>query len=92
MFNHLTSYLLELHINDEHLKNLTLLEIEKLLHANQKSLKDYPPMLYPDDANSTPSLDNSLILSKLNYNNDETRSEFEHLFSSMTGYLPIHIL
>uniref|UniRef100_A0A0R0GF21 ATP-dependent DNA helicase n=1 Tax=Glycine max TaxID=3847 RepID=A0A0R0GF21_SOYBN len=74
----------ELHINDEHLKNLTLLEIEKLLHANQKSLKDYPPMLYPDDANSTPSLDNSLILSKLNYNNDETRSEFEHLFSSMT--------
>ncbi|KAG4953878.1 hypothetical protein JHK87_039472 [Glycine soja] len=39
----------------------------------------------PEDANSTPSLDNSLILSELNYNKDETRLEFEHLFTSMTA-------
>ncbi|KAG4949627.1 hypothetical protein JHK82_042850 [Glycine max] len=38
--------LTELDITDEHLKNLTLVEIEKLLHANQKSLKDYPPVPY----------------------------------------------
>uniref|UniRef100_A0A0R0LIE8 ATP-dependent DNA helicase n=1 Tax=Glycine max TaxID=3847 RepID=A0A0R0LIE8_SOYBN len=38
----------ELHIDDEQLKNLTLLEIEKLLHANQKSLRDYPTMPYPE--------------------------------------------
>jgi len=44
--------LLELHIDDEHLKNLTLLEIEKLLNANQKSLQDYPPMSYLEHANS----------------------------------------
>ena len=92
MFNDLTSHLIELHIDDEHIKNWILLEIEKLLHANKKSLKDYPPMPYPEDANSTCSLDNSLILSKLNYNNDEARPEFKHLFSSMTANLPIHIL
>ncbi|KAH1060734.1 hypothetical protein GYH30_004272 [Glycine max] len=39
----------ELDIDDEQLKNLTLLEIEKLLHPNQKSLKDYPTMPYPED-------------------------------------------
>jgi len=59
----LASHLLELDITDEHLKNLTLVEIEKLLHANQKSLKDYPPVPCPEHPNSTPSLDNSLILS-----------------------------
>ena len=92
MFNYLLYHLLELHIDDEKLKNLTLLEIEKLLHPNQKSLKDYPTMPYPEGANPAWCLENSLILSELNYNNDEARLEFENLFSSMTGNLPIHIL
>ena len=92
MFNYFLYHLLELHIDDEKLKNLTLLEIEKLQHANQKSLKDYPTMPYPEGANPAWCLENSLILSELNYNNDEARSEFENLFSSMTGNLPIHIL
>uniref|UniRef100_A0A0R0L851 ATP-dependent DNA helicase n=1 Tax=Glycine max TaxID=3847 RepID=A0A0R0L851_SOYBN len=76
--------LTELDIDDDQLKNLTLLEIEKLVHANQKSLKDYPTMPYPEGANPAWCLENSLILSELNYNNDEARSEFENLFSSMT--------
>ena len=67
------------------------MEIEELLHTNQRSLKDYPPMPYPEDTNLTSCLDNSLILSKLDYNNDETRSEFVHFFASMTGNIPIHI-
>ncbi|RZB42938.1 ATP-dependent DNA helicase PIF1 [Glycine soja] len=74
----------ELHIDDEQLKNLTLLEIEKLLHANQKSLRGYPTMPYPESANPASCLENSLILSELNYNNDEARSEFENHFLSMT--------
>ena len=92
MFNYLLYHLLELLIDDEQLKNLTLLEIEKLLHANQKSLRGYPTMPYPESANPASCLENSLILSELNYNNDEARSEFENLFLSMTGNLPIHIL
>uniref|UniRef100_A0A0R0JCK1 ATP-dependent DNA helicase n=1 Tax=Glycine max TaxID=3847 RepID=A0A0R0JCK1_SOYBN len=74
----------ELEIDDEQLKNLTSLEIEKLLHPNQKSLKDYPTMSYPQGANPASCLENSLILSELNYNNDKARSEFENIFSSMT--------
>ncbi|KAL5163060.1 hypothetical protein HKD37_07G020033 [Glycine soja] len=31
-------------INDDTLRNLTLIEIEQLLHINQRSLKDYPTM------------------------------------------------
>ncbi|KAG4997080.1 hypothetical protein JHK85_028519 [Glycine max] len=75
--------LLELHIDDNHLSNLALLEIEQLLHVNQKSLKDYPSIPYPEDVDCTSYLDNSLILAELNYNNDETISEFLQLFSSM---------
>ncbi|KAL2947211.1 hypothetical protein AAZX31_20G058500 [Glycine max] len=84
LFNYFLYHLLELHIDDEQLKNLTLLEIEKLLHANQKSLRDYPTMPYLEGANPASCLENSLILSELNYNNDEARSEFENLFLSMT--------
>ncbi|KAG5020247.1 hypothetical protein JHK87_016102 [Glycine soja] len=42
-------------------------------------------MSYPKDANWPSYLDNSLILSELNYNNDEVRSKFLHLFSHMTA-------
>ncbi|KAL5130922.1 Replication protein A DNA-binding subunit C [Glycine soja] len=85
LFNYLLYHLLELHIDDEQLKNLTLLEIEKLLHPNQKSLRDYPTMPYLEGGNHASCLENSLILSELNYNNDEARSEFENLFLSMTN-------
>ena len=68
-----------------------LLEIEQLLQTNQKSLRDYPSMSYPEDGNWATCLNNSLILSELNYNNDEVRSEFLHLFPQMTGNVPIHM-
>ncbi|KAH1188492.1 Replication protein A DNA-binding subunit B [Glycine max] len=73
-----------LQLDDRTLQNLVLLEIEQLLQANQRSLRDYPSMPYPEDANCPAYLDNSLILAELNYNNEELRSEFEHLFSHMT--------
>ncbi|XP_028201911.1 uncharacterized protein LOC114386104 [Glycine soja] len=73
-----------LQLDDRTLQNLVLLEIEQLLQANQRSLRDYPSMPYPEDANCPAYLDNSLILVELNYNNEELRSEFEHLFSHMT--------
>ncbi|KAG5016768.1 hypothetical protein JHK85_022904 [Glycine max] len=74
-----------LQLDDRTLQNLVLLEIEELLQANQRSLRDYPSMSYPEDANCPAYLDNSLILAELNYNNEELRSEFEHLFSHKTG-------
>uniref|UniRef100_A0A0R0IBC5 ATP-dependent DNA helicase n=1 Tax=Glycine max TaxID=3847 RepID=A0A0R0IBC5_SOYBN len=74
-----------LQLDDRTLQNLVLLEIEQLLQENQRSLRDYPSMSYPEDANFPAYLDNSLILAELNYNNEELRSEFEHLFSHMTA-------
>ncbi|KAL5124162.1 ATP-dependent DNA helicase PIF1 [Glycine soja] len=71
-------------LDDRTLQNPVLLEIEELLQANQRSLRDYPSMPYPEDANCPSYLDNSLILAELNYNNQELRSEFKHLFSHMT--------
>ena len=64
----------QLHIGDSNLMNLVLLEVEKLLQANQRSLKDYPSMPYPKNANLLTLADNGLILSELNFNNEELRS------------------
>ncbi|KAG5042885.1 hypothetical protein JHK87_006800 [Glycine soja] len=41
-------------------------------------------MPYPEGGNPASCLENSLILSELNYNNDQARSEFKNLFLSMT--------
>ncbi|KAL5161838.1 Replication protein A DNA-binding subunit E [Glycine soja] len=46
---------------------------KELLQANQRSLRDYPSMPYPEDANCPAYLDNNLILAELNYNNQELR-------------------
>ncbi|KAL3027928.1 hypothetical protein AAZX31_03G084400 [Glycine max] len=62
-----------LQLDDRTLQNLVLLEIEELLQANQRSLRDYPSMPYLEDANCPTYLDNSLILAELNYNNEELR-------------------
>ncbi|KAL5179993.1 Replication factor A protein 1 [Glycine soja] len=51
-------------INDDTLRNLTLIEIEQLLHINQRSLKDYPTMPYPQDINLTSYLQNNLMNKK----------------------------
>ena len=68
--------------------NLVLLEVEKLLPANQRSLKDYS-MPYPENANLLTHANNHLILSELNFNNEELRSEFLNLFSQMTSLFTV---
>ncbi|KAL2963053.1 hypothetical protein AAZX31_17G179600 [Glycine max] len=52
----------QLHIGDSNLMNLVLLEVEQLLQANQRSLKDYPSMPYLENANLLTHADNGLIL------------------------------
>ena len=66
---------------------MVLREIEQLLQANQRSLRDYPSMPYPENGNLATYLDNSLILAELDYNNEELRLEFLQFFSQMTGLL-----
>ena len=73
------------------MKNLTLLEIEQLLQVNQKTLRDYPSFPFPE-GDWPNQLGNGLILSELNYNTDELKSKFLHLFATLTGNLHNHIL
>ncbi|XP_019451814.1 PREDICTED: uncharacterized protein LOC109353911 [Lupinus angustifolius] len=70
-------------LTDEQLQNLTLLEIEKLLEGNRRSLKDYPSMPYPNGY-ITSQLGNKLIYEELNYDTDELKKNFNTLFNSLT--------
>ncbi|KAF1860256.1 hypothetical protein Lal_00037594 [Lupinus albus] len=70
-------------LSDEELKNLTLVEIEKLLQRNRRSLRDYPPMPYPKGY-ITRQLGNKLIYDELNYDTNELKDKFNLLFQSLT--------
>ncbi|KAF1894948.1 hypothetical protein Lal_00022442 [Lupinus albus] len=59
-------------LTDEQLQNLTLLEIEKLLELNRRSLKDYPSMPYPN-GHITSQLGNKLIYEELNHDTNELK-------------------
>ncbi|XP_058727499.1 uncharacterized protein LOC131598990 [Vicia villosa] len=74
----------ELDLTQEELQNLTLIEIEKLLQANRRTLKDFSPIPYPD-AYVLEQLGNRLIYDERNYDTASMNSEFENLFAALTG-------
>ncbi|KAF1868275.1 hypothetical protein Lal_00018796 [Lupinus albus] len=76
--------------NDEELQNLTLLEIEKLLQQNRRSLRDYPPMPYPKGY-VTSLLGNRLIYDELNYDTTELKDNFNLFLQSLTGTSKTHM-
>ena len=73
-----------LNLNFELLKNLTLIEIEKLLQNNRRSLKEFPSMPYLNDF-AVNYCGNRLVYAELDYNKDDELRIFETNFSSMTG-------
>ncbi|KAG4965801.1 hypothetical protein JHK85_040776 [Glycine max] len=81
LINVVMDMLVDAELDDRTLQNLFLLEIEQLLQANQRSLRDYPSMSYLEDANCPTYLDNSFILAELNDNNQELRSDNFHPLS-----------
>ncbi|KAF1891803.1 hypothetical protein Lal_00031612 [Lupinus albus] len=70
-------------LTDEQLQNLTLLEIEKLLQQNRRSLKDYPHMSYPNGY-ITSQLGNKLIYEEHNYDTSELKKKFNLIYQSLT--------
>ncbi|KAK2370682.1 hypothetical protein QL285_083707 [Trifolium repens] len=74
----------ELQLSDEQITNLTLLEIEKILEMNRRSLKEFKCMPYPKDY-VTADLGNRLIYDEHNYNVRQQKEEFDTLFQSLTG-------
>lgn len=71
-------------LTNEELQNMTLLEIERLLESNIKSLSDYPTMPNPDISLQSES-HNKLIYDELNYDRATLAIEHNHLLSQMTS-------
>jgi hypothetical protein len=78
-----------LQLTDEQLYNLTLLEIEKILELNSRSLNEFQSMPYPKDY-ITAELGHRLIYDEHNYNVEDLKVEFQELFNLLTGFLFIH--
>jgi hypothetical protein len=76
-----------LELTEEQILNLTLLEIEKILELNRRSLKEFLDMPYPRDY-VTADLGNRLIYDEHSYDVHQQAEEFDELFKSLTG-LPL---
>ncbi|KAK9050036.1 hypothetical protein SSX86_030995 [Deinandra increscens subsp. villosa] len=70
-------------INDDELKNLTLLEIEKILVLNNSSLNNFDSMPYPQCGDLLLS-ENALINEERSYDKDVMLQDFENLFVKLT--------
>lgn len=75
---------INLQLSEEDIQNLTLIEIETLLRANRKSLKDFGSTPFPNDY-TYPPMGNRLMHEELDYDIPILREEFKRLFSSLTG-------
>ncbi|XP_058732927.1 uncharacterized protein LOC131604509 [Vicia villosa] len=76
----------ELVLTEAELQNLTLIEIEKLLQENKRTLKDFKPIPYPDGY-VLQQLGNRLIYDERNYDIAKTKTEFTNLFGGLTVML-----
>ena len=65
------------------LKNNTLIEMEKLLQSNNKSLFDFLPMHIPNISSISQS-QNHLICDELNYDNNSLQTKQNQLLSTVT--------
>jgi len=71
-------------ISDEELKNLYLIEIEKLLHLNGKSLEEFEGMPTPIGVDILP-YENRFIMDEVNYNIAELAAEHKKMIQSLTS-------
>lgn len=71
-------------LSEADIKNLTLLEIEHLMQANKKSLRDFPSIPFPKGYVQS-QLGNRLIYEERDYDVVELLDQFESYLSSLTG-------
>lgn len=64
--------------------NLCLIEIEKVLRTNGRSLKEWPSLPYPSFC-ETFRFENQFVADELNYNKDEMNVQHQHLVCSLTS-------
>ncbi|XP_019171108.1 PREDICTED: uncharacterized protein LOC109166675 [Ipomoea nil] len=73
----------ELFLTEEEKKNFGLIELEKLLEQQNKSLKDYHPMPIPEMVNST-LVRNRLLYEELSYDREFLKKEAQELCGKLT--------
>lgn len=73
----------DLIVDDDRLKDLTLIKIEEILRSNGHSLEDFPEMPRPSSYSSR-TLENSLLIEELSYDRDRLQSEHLSLMSTIT--------
>jgi hypothetical protein len=76
-------------LSDEDLSNLTLIEIERHLQKNRKTLKNYPGMPYPKGY-VIEQLGNRLIYEERNYDPVQQLQEFNDLYKNLTGNIKVY--
>ncbi|KAF7808055.1 uncharacterized protein G2W53_040216 [Senna tora] len=74
----------DLHLDDEHVKNIALADIENILKLNGRSLANFTPMTMPNKALMR-NLGNLLINEELNYDRNMLKLENDILLSSLTS-------
>ena len=75
----------DLQLTQEQIQNYALLEIEKILIQNGKSLRDFDTVPLPN-MELLNQLTNSLIREETGYNKEELRKEHEKLFARLNSY------
>lgn len=73
-------------LSEEQIQNLTLIEIEKLLQSSRRTLKDFASLPYPNGY-VLEQLGNRLIYDERSYDIGTLQTEFQDLFSSLTGII-----
>jgi len=71
-------------LTEEELNNLTLIEVEKLLQACRRTLKDCSSLPYPKGY-ILEQLGNRFIYDERSYDTNTLKVEHQQLFSTLTG-------
>ncbi|KAF7808150.1 ATP-dependent DNA helicase PIF1 [Senna tora] len=74
----------DLHLDNEHVKNIALADIENILKLNGRSLANFTPMTMPNKALMR-NLENLLINEELNYDRNMLKLEHDILLSPLTS-------
>jgi hypothetical protein len=82
-------FVADLELTDQQVENLTLLEIEKYLQANRRTLRKFTSIPYPDGY-VLDQLGNRLIYDERNYDVESLKQEHAQLFATLTGYMFIY--
>ncbi|XP_058745810.1 uncharacterized protein LOC131618648 [Vicia villosa] len=77
---HITAKLI---LTEPQLQNLTLIQIEELLQANRRTLREFKPIPYPDTY-ILQQLGNRLIYDECNYDVASMKFEFQNLYAALT--------